>query len=182
MMYLVTPSSIIRPWVLSDSESLVRHADKPQIAENMRDGFPYPYTLQDARQFITMATGDHQHIFLAIEIGGEAVGGIGLHIFDDVYRQTAEVGYWLSEQFWNKGIVSDAVRIFLPTAFKERDIIRIQAGVFGTNPASMKVLENCGFVKEAIHKRAITKQGKILDEHLYVIFREQVIRPLPGYR
>lgn len=170
-MYLKTPSSLIRPWTEGDRDSLVRHADNPQIARYMRDGFPHPYTLTDADCFIAMATGDHPHLFLAIEVEGLAVGGIGIHLLDDVYRRTAEIGYWLAEPYWGRGIVSDAVRVLVPVAFASRDIIRIQAGVFSNNQGSMRVLEKNGFFLETIHTDAITKQGVTLDEHLYVIFR-----------
>jgi [ribosomal protein S5]-alanine N-acetyltransferase len=173
-MHLKTGSSLLRPWSTADTRALVRHANNPGIAERMRDGFPSPYTREDAERFIAMAIGDHQHIFLAIEVDGEAVGGIGVHLLEDVYHRSAELGYWLSEEYWGKGIVSDAVRTLLPIAFREHDIIRIQAGVFENNPASMKVLERCGFVLEAIHRKAVTKQGKTLDEHLYVIFLDEV--------
>jgi [ribosomal protein S5]-alanine N-acetyltransferase len=175
-MKLKTPSSLLRPWSEGDCCALVRHADNPRIAVFMRDGFSSPYNHANAEQFITMVTGDHPHIFLAIEIDGQAVGGIGIHILEDIYRRTAEIGYWLSEEFWGRGIVSDAVRTILPVAFSSRDLIRIQAGVFSNNPGSMRVLEKNGFSLESIHKRAITKQGKSLDEYLYTIFRETVIR------
>lgn len=174
-MQLKTHSSLLRPWSQVDCDSLVRHADNPRIAACMRDGFPSPYTRDDAKRFITMATGDHPHIFLAIEVDGQAVGGIGVHLLDDIYHRTAEIGYWISEEFWGRGIVSDAVMAILPVAFTSRDIIRIQAGVFSTNPGSMRVLEKTGFSLESVHKKAITKQEELLDEFFYVIFRDEVI-------
>jgi RimJ/RimL family protein N-acetyltransferase len=137
----------------------------------MRDAFPSPYTLDDAHRFIAMATGHSPNIFLAIEVGGEAAGGIGIHPLDDVHRRTAEIGYWLAEPFWGKGIVTEAVRALVPVAFEETGIVRIQAGVFSHNPASMQVLEKCGFIREAVHKNAITKNGVMMDEVLYVRFR-----------
>lgn len=177
-MYQKTDSSL-RPWSMADIDTLARHADNPRIAARMRDGFPSPYTRKDAERFIAMATGDHQHLFFAIEVDGAAVGGIGVHLLEDVHRRTAELGYWLSEEYWGRGIVSDAVGTVVSVAFRRRDIIRIQAGVFGNNPASMKVLEKSGFLLEAIHRQAITKQGQTLDEHLYVIFRD-VKEPEPS--
>ncbi|HWQ63411.1 MAG TPA: GNAT family protein [Methanospirillum sp.] len=171
-MILKTPSSFLRPWSMDDRLSLVRHADNPDIAASMRDGFPSPYTLADADRFLAMATGDHPHLFMAVVIDDQAVGGIGIHLLDDIYRRSAEIGYWLSRPYWGQGIISDAVSAVLPVAFRNPDIIRIQAGVFSNNPRSMRVLEKNGFVLEAIHKKAIVKQGKILDEHLYVFFRD----------
>lgn len=174
-MILQTPSSLLRPWSLNDRPSLVKHADCPEIAASMRDGFPSPYTLADADRFLAMATSDHPHLFMAVVVDDQAVGGIGIHLLVDIYRRSAEIGYWVSKPYWGRGIISDAVCAILPIAFKNPDIIRIQAGVFSNNPGSMRVLEKNGFVLEAIHKKAIIKQGKILDEHLYVIFRNDEI-------
>ena len=108
-MLIKTPSSLLRPWSLKDSVSLVNNANNPNISQFMRDGFPYPYNLEDAERFILMTTTVHPHIFLAIDLSGSAVGGIGIHLLDDVYRNTAEIGYWLSEDFWGRGIVTDAI-------------------------------------------------------------------------
>jgi len=170
-MRIVTPCSILRDWTWRDTGSLVKHADNPRIGGNMRDLFPCPYTLDDAKRFITMATSPGPNLFLAIEITKEAVGGIGIHPLEDVKRRSAEIGYWLSEQFWGQGIMTDAVTSLVPLAFEKYDIVRLQAGVFSNNPASMRVLEKCGFNREAVHKNAIWKNGNLLDEVMYVHFR-----------
>jgi len=167
-MQIITPTALLRDWTINDAESLVRHADNPRIAAAMRDAFPAPYTPDDAHRFIRMATAPGKNIFLAIEVEGEACGGIGIHRLDDVHRRSAEIGYWLSESRWGRGIITDAVRSLVPVAFREFDIVRIQAGIFANNPASMRVLEKCGFVREAIHTNAITKNGVTMDEILYV--------------
>jgi RimJ/RimL family protein N-acetyltransferase len=135
----------------------------------MRDAFPSPYTVEEGRRFIAMATGETGILFLAIEVGGEACGGIGVHPLDDVKRRTAEIGYWLSESFWGRGIVTSAVKALVPVAYSRYDIARLQAGIFANNPASMRVLEKCGFIREAVHKDAITKNGVTLDEVMYVL-------------
>jgi ribosomal-protein-alanine N-acetyltransferase len=137
----------------------------------MREIFPSPYTIDDARRFITMATGLTPGLLLAIDVQGKAVGGIGIHPLEDVYRGTAEIGYWLGEPFWGKGIVTESVRALVPVAFDQTGVVRIQAGIFSDNPASMRVLEKCGFVREAVHRNAITKHGVVMDEMLYVRFR-----------
>jgi RimJ/RimL family protein N-acetyltransferase len=137
----------------------------------MRDHFPSPYTVDDARRFIAMAAGPASALLFAIEIQGEAVGGIGIHPLDDVYRGTAEIGYWLAEPFQGTGIITAAVHAIVPAAFKRPGIIRIQAGIFANNPASMRVLEKCGFIREAVHRNAITKHGAVMDEILYVRLR-----------
>lgn len=172
-MHISTPSCILRPWSVSDAPSLTIHANNPDIARNMRDGFPSPYTRDDADRFIAMAQNQQTAIMLTIEVEGEAVGGIGIHPFSDVYCRTAEIGYWLSPVFQGRGIVTDAVRGFIPAVFEHTDMVRIQAGVFHLNLASMRVLEKCGFEREAVHKKAIWKNGKFLDEHLYVLFRDE---------
>jgi len=169
-MQIMTPSSTLREWTPDDAASLARHANNPRIAGMMRDTFPFPYTLEDACRFIVTAMDTAPHLYLAIDVGGEAVGGIGIQPLEDVRRRTAEIGYWLSESFWGRGIATDAVRSLVPVAFERYGIVRLQAGIFSTNPASMRVLERCGFAREAVHARAITKNGALLDEVVYVHF------------
>jgi RimJ/RimL family protein N-acetyltransferase len=169
-MQIRTPSAILRDWTMDDAASLAKHADNPRIASMMRDAFPSPYTQEDARRFIAMATGPAQNLFLAIDVGGEAVGGIGIHPLDDGKRRTAEIGYWLSEPFWGRGIITDAVRSLVPVAFERYDIVRLQAGISSNNPASMRVLTKCGFAREAVRKNAIIRNGVVFDEVMYVRF------------
>nr|WP_319376158.1 GNAT family N-acetyltransferase [uncultured Methanoregula sp.] len=170
-MYLQTRKAILRPWSVADAESVVRHGNNPRIAACMRDGFPHPYTLADANRFIDLA-GSTKNLMLAIEVNGEAAGGIGIHYFEDVYRGTGEIGYWLSESFWGQGIVTDAVRALVPAVFRETALVRIQAGIFANNKASARVLEKCGFLREAVHKNAITKDGVLMDEIVYAILKK----------
>ncbi len=172
-MQIATPSSLLRNWTSNDAESLVRHADNPRIAAMMRDAFPSPYTLADARRFIALAMDTPSHLYLAIDVGGEPVGGIGVRPLDDVHHRTAEIGYWLSESFRGRGIVTDAVRALVPVAFAAFDIVRLEARIFSNNPASMRVLEKCGFTREAVHRKAIIKNGAVLDEVVYVHFGEE---------
>lgn len=173
IMNLITPSCVLRKWSDTDIPSLILHANHPEVAKWMRNGFPSPYTQKDAEHFIEMTTGDNCNLILAIDIRGEAVGGIGVHQLNDIYQKTAEIGYWLSPAFQGRGIVTDAVHAIIPVAFHELPIIRIQAGVFHTNLPSIRVLEKNGFVLEAIHKDAIFKNGQIFHECLYVTFHTQ---------
>jgi len=166
-----TPGAVLRPWQEEDAPLLVRFADNPRIAAAMRDRFPSPYTVEDARCFIAGSGSPAASLLLAIVVQGEPVGGIGITPREDVYRGTAEIGYWLGEPFWGKGIVTDAVRALVPVVFDRTGIIRIQAGVFSNNPASMRVLEKSGFILEAVHRKAITKHGVVMDEMLFVRFR-----------
>jgi RimJ/RimL family protein N-acetyltransferase len=169
-MRINTPSSTLRDWRPDDAGSLTKHANNPRIAASMRDAFPSPYTQEDADRFISMAADRTMNLFLAIEVDGEAVGGIGIHRLEDVRRRSAEIGYWLSESCWGRGIATDAIRSLVPIAFETFDIVRVEAGIFSNNPSSMRVLEKCGFVREAVHTNAITKNGVLLDEMVYVYF------------
>lgn len=164
--------AILRPWSEDDICELARAANDPAIAATMRDGFPSPYTIDDARRFIGLATGPAPGLLLAIEIDGIVAGGIGIHPFTDVYRKTAEIGYWLAMPHWGRGIATAAVGALVPLAFARFAILRLQAGVFSNNPASMRVLEKNGFIREAVHQKAIVKNGVVMNEVLYVRFKK----------
>ncbi len=162
----------LRPWNIEDAESLVENANNFEIARFMSDAFPYPYTIEHANNFIAFATKDEPiHIF-AIEIDGKAVGGIGIHPQVDIMKKNAELGYWLGEKYWGKGIISKAIREIIPWAFNTYDITRIYARPFGSNMVSQKVLEKAGFVLEARIKENIFKNGAYLDELIYAIRRQ----------
>lgn len=117
----------LRPWELSDLTSLVKYANNPKIAGNMTDAFPSPYTEESGRAFISMAQKGVSAYLMAIEVEGEAVGGIGIHRQSDIMRKNAELGYWLAEPFWGKGITSQAVQKMVEYAFNTFDINRIYA-------------------------------------------------------
>jgi len=139
------------------------------------DIFPNPYHEANGRTFISMATKDSPlHIF-AIDVGGEAVGGIGLHPQSDVQRKNAELGYWLAEPYWGKGIVTEAVKQMIEYGFKTFDINRIFARPFGNNLASQRVLEKAGFKLEARFEKTFFKNGEFLDELIYAIRRNETI-------
>lgn len=161
----------LRSWNINDLESLVKHANNPNIAKFMTDGFPHPYTKEHGEKFIAMATKDDPiHIF-AIDVNGEAVGGIGIHPQQDVMRLNAELGYWLSEEYWGKGIVSKAILQIIEFGFKTYEINRIFARPYSSNKASQHVLEKCGFKLEARFEKNIIKQNEILDELIYAVRR-----------
>ena len=164
---------ILRPWDPEDAPALVKHANNPRVAGNLRDGFPYPYTMTDARKWLAMAGDNKDDVILAIEVGGEAAGGIGLHGFKDVYRYNGEIGYWLSEAFWGMGIMSDAVGMMVEYAFTQTRWLRLFASIYQHNLSSMRVLEKNGFTREAIHKKAVMKGGELLDEHLFALLKER---------
>ena len=165
----------LRPWRESDAESLVRHANDRRIWRNMRDLFPHPYTDDSARRFLSMAIADHADSFLAIEVDGQAVGGIGYTLHTDIERISSEIGYWLSPVYWGRGIMSAAVRAFTRAVFKWRpELERIYALPIAWNPASARVLERAGFKLEGTMRRAVLKDGEVMDQWLYGLVRSDL--------
>jgi ribosomal-protein-alanine N-acetyltransferase len=161
----------LRNWQKEDAALLQKHADNTHITDFLFDRFPSPYTLQDAIDFIDIKMAEAPQTNFPIVINGEVAGVIGLDFRGDIYIKAPLLGYWLSEDYWGKGIMPGAVRLIVDYGFKNLDIARIQAGVLGNNPKSMRVLEKAGFVKEGILADAIFKQGVILDEHVYGIVK-----------
>jgi len=172
MVTLTSNRITLRSWREDDLSSLVSHANNFNIWKNLRDGFPYPYTEEAGKGWLKMAIGEVSHLFLAIEVDGQIVGGIGANFKEDVYRINAEIGYWLSEEYWGQGLASAAVALLTDYVFLNYPgILRIYADVFSHNPASARVLQKCGFHLEAIHKNSVIKNGAVIDEHQYVKFR-----------
>lgn len=167
----------LRDWHMSDAERLATYANNPKIAENLRNAFPHPYTLEDAKKFIENCINSNKskQLCLAIDVNGESIGGIGVFRMDDVYCMSAELGYWLGEPFWSKGIMSNAIRQICKMAFHQFDIIRIYAEPFASNIASRKVLEKAGFQLEGILRKSVLKNGNIDDSCLYSLLRDDVI-------
>jgi RimJ/RimL family protein N-acetyltransferase len=172
-MELKLNSCTIRPWRLGDAESLIRHANNYKIWRNVRDRFPHPYTSDDAHAWIDYASTERPMTNFAVAVDGVAVGGIGLILQSDIYRRSAEIGYWLGEEFWGRGIISDAVRALTEWGFANFDLCRIYAGVLEWNPASMRVLEKAGYQFEARLRKAVTKEGQTMDDFIYSIVREE---------
>jgi [ribosomal protein S5]-alanine N-acetyltransferase len=170
-MELELSKSRLRPWKPGDEESLVRHANSRVIWRNLRDAFPHPYTLANAQHWIRSANPAPPVTNFAIVVDGTAVGGIGLVLKDDVFRRSAEIGYWLGEEYWGRGIVTEAVRAVTDYAFATFDLCRVYAGVFEWNPASMRVLEKAGYEYECRMRKSVVKDGEIIDELIYAIVR-----------
>lgn len=171
-------SFVLRPWRPGDEEAVVRHANNRAVWLNLADRFPHPYTRSDAEWWIR-ENGSIERLGFAIEIDGEPAGGIGCVQKDDVYSGTGELGYWLGETFWGRGIVSEAVSLFVPYLFDHTELIRIEAGVFAHNKASARVLEKNGFECEGRLKAAVIKDGELLDLLLYARIRERPSDPVP---
>lgn len=158
---------LLRSFSLADAEALVILANNKNISQNLRDGFPHPYSLKDAKIFIKKCLEmDIQSVF-AIQFKDELVGSIGLYIQKDVYRLSAELGYFIGEMYWNKGVATKSVRLITKYGFENLHLTRIFAGVFEHNEASRQVLEKNDFVLECIKRKAILKNKRILDEYYY---------------
>ncbi len=166
-MELVLERCKIRPWRPDDAESLAKHANNRKVWIALRDLFPHPYTVQDAHEFLQRAISDQSTTKFCIEINGRAVGGMGIHPREDVHSHTATLGYWLGEDFWGRGIMTDAVAALIDFCFENFPLRRISAEVFANNPASARVLEKAGFVFEGRLRHNVMKDGKLLDSLLY---------------
>lgn len=151
----------------------MRHADSRRIWRTLRDSFPSPYTPEEARRWIRLVAGQEPPTEFAIALPetDEAVGGIGFIPQTDVHRRSAEVGYWLGEAHWGRGIMTAAVRALTTHAFARHDLIRLYAMVFSSNPASMRVLEKAGWTREGVLRHHVTKEGHTLDVVLYATVR-----------
>jgi [ribosomal protein S5]-alanine N-acetyltransferase len=166
-MPLVLERCTIRHWRLEDAAPLAKHANNRKIWLGLRDLFPHPYTIDDANEFLRRELRTQPITNFSIDIDGLAMGGIGIRIGEDVYRHTAELGYWLSEDFWGHGITSEAVPEFSNYCFENFPLHRIYAEPYANNPASARVLEKAGFVLEGRLKNNVFKDGQILDSLLY---------------
>ena len=157
----------IRPWRESDAASLVEHANNVNVAKSLRDRFPHPYTRRDANDFLRHAAASFDPSNLAIDVAGAAVGAIGYVPGTDVERYSAEIGYWLGEAFWGRGIVTEAVRLMTDHAFGRLDMLRLFALPFADNLASVRVLEKAEYVREGLLCASSEKYGVPRDQLLY---------------
>ena len=165
---------LLRTWREEDAASISVLANNKKIADCLRDAFPYPYTYSDALDFInnSMEQSRSHAMFLAIEISEKAVGSIAVIQKDDVYRCSAEIGYWLAEPYWGKGIMASVIKQVCDAFFRaHKDVVRIFAEPFAQNVASQRVLEKAGFVREAVLKNSIIKNDVIDDSMVYALYR-----------
>ncbi len=161
----------LRPWRPGDEPSLVKYANNRKISINMRDRFPFPYTQADAESWIKLANETDPVENFAIEFENQAVGGIGLMLGTDIYRKSAEIGYWLGEPYWGKGLMPEAVKRMTEYGFETFGLNRIFAGVFESNSASARVLEKAGYAFEYRTAKSVYKEGRYLDQLFYVKLR-----------
>ncbi len=171
MIELQSRECIVRSFRANDAASLARHGNNRRIWENLRDRFPHPYTEAHASAYIEHVLSDAGETSFVIDVGGEAVGGISLHPGTDIERIGAEIGYWLGETFWNRGITTSAIRLVTDHAFNKRRLERVFAVPFTTNAASCRALEKAGYEREGTMRRSAIKDGRIMDQHLYAKVR-----------
>ncbi len=158
---------ILRQLKDSDKIILAKLANNKNVWDNLRDYIPYPYSIENAELFINQTRNEDIQLTFAIDFGEDLSGIIGLIKQTDVYKNTAEIGYWIGEPYWNKGIATIAVELITEYGFKELKLNRIHTGIFEYNLASMKVLEKNGFQKDGIFKKAIIKNNQLWDEYRY---------------
>jgi len=159
----------LRVFTKDDAPRLAEIANNKRVFDYLRDGFPFPYTIEHAKKYIDDCLAITPPTRFAVEYNGIYVGNIGLHPGEDVYRKTAEIGYFIDEAYWNKGIATQTIAQITQYGFKNLDINRIYAGVFAYNLPSKSVLEKCGYSHECTAKAAVYKNGAFWDEHRYAI-------------
>jgi len=162
----------LRQWSMNDLQSLVKYGCNEKISDYMSDGFPK--NKDQWKKFLTLAISNENILYRAIEIGGEAVGSIGISPNTDIKRKNAELGYWLGEPFWGRGIMSRAIQEITHEAFSVFDITRIFALPFSTNISSHKALSNAGYKLEARLEKTVYKNGEFLDEFIFS-FRKDML-------
>ena len=173
---------LLRTWSKSDAPSLVRHANNLNVAKHLRDRFPHPYTRAHAFAFLTHAFAADSPTNLAIEVGGAAVGGIGYVRGSDVERYSAEVGYWLGEECWGRGIVTEALQMFTCHLFSEVRLLRLFALPLADNLGSVRVLEKAGYEREGLLRASCVKYGERRDQLMYARINPQWAGPADDTR
>jgi RimJ/RimL family protein N-acetyltransferase len=162
---------------MEDREALIQYANNRRVWLNLRDRFPHPYTESDANAWLAYATIEQSSPWVfAIEVDGKAAGGISLEGGADIERHSAEIGYWLGEPFWGRGIATAAARAITARAFEETDLYRLYGCVFAWNPSSMRVLEKAGYSREGVLVRSAVKDGILIDRVIYAITRDPGLR------
>lgn len=166
----------IRKWELSDAKDLAAALSNKKVQDNLRDGLPYPYTEQDGKEFISaMLSADESETFaFAITVDNMVIGSIGIFRQGNIHRQTAELGYYIAEEYWGKGIMTEAVKQICEYIFAKSDIIRIYAEPFAYNIASCRVLEKVGFQYEGTLRNNAVKNSKVIDMKMYSLLKAEI--------
>ena len=167
----------LRPWREEDAASLAQAANDPAVAANLRDAFPCPYSLADAQWFINdcIAHNRQDRLVYAVTVGGRPVGCVSVQLQSDVYRKSAELGYWLAEDYWGQGIMTEAVKQICREGYDRwEDLVRIYAEPFAHNTASRRVLEKAGFQLEGVMRESVCKRGRVYDSCMYALLMEDM--------
>ena len=166
----------IRKWELSDAKNLAAALSNKKVQDNLRDGLPYPYTEKDGEDFISaMLSADENETFaFAVTVDNIAIGSVGVFRQSNIHRQTAELGYYIAEEYWGRGIMTEAVRQICAYVFDKSDIIRIYAEPFASNIASCRVLEKAGFQYEGTLRSNAVKNGAVADMKMYSLLKEEI--------
>lgn len=172
-MDIACPTCLLRPLVPADAESLARHANDREVWRNLRDAFPHPYSVDDARRYIAIAAGRSPQSSFGIVVDGEAAGSVSLRLGTDIERASAEIGYWLGRACWGRGVTTDAVRAATRHAFAELGVHRVFAVPFEFNAASSRVLEKAGYVLEGQLRRSAIKEDVVVDQRLWAAYDDR---------
>lgn len=160
----------IRKWHLDDANNLAYALNNKNVQQNLRDGIPFPYTIEDAKAFISEMLKCNDFAW-AIVVENKAIGSIGIFRKDNIHNCTAEIGYYIAEPYWGKGIVTKAVKSACDYVFENSNILRIFAEPFIYNTASCRVLEKAGFTLEGVLRKNAMKDGKVIDMKMYALIK-----------
>lgn len=168
----------IRKWDLADAADLASAISNKKVQDNLRDGLPYPYTEKDGTDYISdvLSADENETFAFAITVDGRVIGSIGVFRQGNIHRRTAELGYYIAEECWGKGIMTEAVKQICAYVFDKSDIIRIYADPFAYNTASCRVLEKAGFQYEGTLRSNAVKNGKVIDMKMYSLLKEEQIK------
>lgn len=166
----------IRKWKLSDATALTVAVSNKKILDNLRDGLPYPYTEQDGENYISemLSANEEETFSFAITADNKVIGSIGVFRQENIHKRTAELGYYISEEYWGRGIMTEAVKQICEYVFSKSDIIRIYAEPFAYNIASCRVLEKVGFQYEGTLRSNAVKNGKVIDMKMYSLLKMEI--------
>ena len=163
----------IRKWEMSDARDLAEALSNTKVQDNLRDGLPYPYTEQDGKDFISdmLAADENETFAFAVTADSKAIGSIGVFRQQNIHRRTAELGYYIAEGYWGRGLMTEAVTQVCRHVFENSDIIRIYAEPFAYNAASCRVLKKAGFKYEGTLRDNAVKNGKVIDMKMYSLLK-----------